>query len=90
MLVSMLISLAIPTSGLVLVRDRYVQPYIWLYWLNPLQYALNALTSLVFYCDVNSPQVRDTPHARTRHRRGGGRGGGRGYKLSSKLPGLSL
>lgn len=57
-LVSILISIWIPTGGLVLVYQKFTAGLIWLYWTNPLQYALNALTSISFYCDTASPQVQ--------------------------------
>ena len=53
----MLISIWIPTGGLVLVYQKFTAGFFWLYWTNPLQYALNAMTSITFYCDTKSPQV---------------------------------
>lgn len=44
----------VATSGLV-VPKRKILPYLtWIFWTNPLQYALTALTSLVFFCDVDA------------------------------------
>eukprot|EP00850_Spirogloea_muscicola_P004781 SM000021S06414 [mRNA] locus=s21:129930:140406:+ [translate_table: standard] len=53
--IPILISLWVPSNGYVVVKRKVVDPYIWLFWSNPLQYALNALTSLVFFCNTDGP-----------------------------------
>ncbi|KAL3679045.1 hypothetical protein R1sor_022001 [Riccia sorocarpa] len=47
------------TSGVVIPKLVMHPQGVWLYWSNPLQYALNTLTSIVFYCDVNSSDCLD-------------------------------
>jgi len=43
------------TSGYLVSRSRIPDFYVWLFWLNPLQYAFNCLTSVTFYCDTTTP-----------------------------------
>ncbi|KAG6540811.1 hypothetical protein Mapa_017836 [Marchantia paleacea] len=42
------------TSGVVIPKKRIPPQAVWIFWTNPIQYALNSLTSLSFYCDVDS------------------------------------
>ncbi|BBN17690.1 protein MpABCG27 [Marchantia polymorpha subsp. ruderalis] len=41
------------TSGVVIPKKRIPPQAVWIFWTNPIQYALNSLTSLSFYCDVD-------------------------------------
>eukprot|EP00850_Spirogloea_muscicola_P017864 SM000157S02094 [mRNA] locus=s157:259267:270139:- [translate_table: standard] len=41
-------------SGFMIPKNKIPSFWIWLYYLNPTQYALNSLTSIVFFCDTNS------------------------------------
>ncbi|GBG81806.1 hypothetical protein CBR_g33986 [Chara braunii] len=51
-------------SGFMIPKKSIPNFYIWLFWVNPTQYALNALTSIAFYCDVqknpNCPKLKET------------------------------
>ncbi|XP_027158641.1 ABC transporter G family member 37-like [Coffea eugenioides] len=49
-LVSILTSLWVSASGVVVVLSN-IKFYRWMYWTNPFQYAMNALTSISFYCN---------------------------------------
>ena len=63
-LIPMLTGIWITTGGYILPLSKIKGAYIWLFWTNPLQYALNSLTSLAFYCDTTSPQC-STPGCAT-------------------------
>lgn len=43
------------TSGFMITKRDIPNFWIWLYWLNPTQYALNGVTTLAFYCDMSTP-----------------------------------
>lgn len=49
--VSIVTSLWVSASGVVVVLSD-IKFYQWMYWSNPFQYAMNALTSISFYCDT--------------------------------------
>ncbi|KAJ7531024.1 hypothetical protein O6H91_14G029200 [Diphasiastrum complanatum] len=51
---SICLSIWITGSGVVVPKLR-IHFYAWLYWSNPFQYAINALTSISFYCNTKSP-----------------------------------
>lgn len=44
-------SMWVSTSGVVVVLSD-IRFYKWLYWSNPFQFAMNALTSISFFCDT--------------------------------------
>ncbi|CAM6101594.1 unnamed protein product [Calypogeia fissa] len=53
-LVTIFVGFWVATSGVV-VPKRKILPYLtWIFWSNPLQYALTAMTSLVFFCDTST------------------------------------
>ncbi|PON69613.1 ABC transporter, G [Parasponia andersonii] len=63
--VSILTSLWVSASGVVVVLSD-IKFYRWMYWTNPFQYAMNALTSISFYCakgecteDCKCPKLPD-------------------------------
>ncbi|KAL2613833.1 hypothetical protein R1flu_025525 [Riccia fluitans] len=58
-LVTIMIGAWTSTSGVVIPKLVMPTQGLWLYWTNPLQYALNSLTSIVFYCDVNAARCLD-------------------------------
>ncbi|KAK9292057.1 hypothetical protein L1049_020011 [Liquidambar formosana] len=49
--VSIVTSLWVSASGVVVMLSD-IRFYRWMYWGNPFQYALNAMTSISFYCDT--------------------------------------
>ncbi|XP_059654383.1 ABC transporter G family member 39-like [Cornus florida] len=51
--VSIVTSLWVSASGVVVVLSD-IKFYRWMYWSNPFQYAVNALTSISFYCDTKN------------------------------------
>ena len=55
-LIPMLTGAWITTGGYILPRSKMEGAYLWMFWTNPLQYALNSLSSLAFFCDTASPQ----------------------------------
>lgn len=58
-LVSVFISVIVPTSGYIIPKIKVEPEYIWVFWLNPLQYALNAMTSVAFFCHTQGPLCKD-------------------------------
>jgi len=48
------------TGGSVVPKRKLLKTVIWVFWSNPLQYALNALTSIAFFCDTNKPSCLDS------------------------------
>ncbi|KAI8027101.1 ABC transporter G family member 38 [Camellia lanceoleosa] len=50
-IVSIVTSLWVSTSGVVVLLSD-IKFYRWMYWSNPFQFALNAMTSISFYCDT--------------------------------------
>ncbi|KAK6911685.1 ABC transporter-like, ATP-binding domain [Dillenia turbinata] len=50
---SIVTSLWVSASGVVVVLSD-IRFYRWMYWSNPFQYAMNAMTSLSFYCDTSN------------------------------------
>lgn len=50
---SIVTSLWVSASGVVVVLSD-IKFYQWMYWSNPFQYAMNALTSISFYCDTKN------------------------------------
>ncbi|GMP26118.1 hypothetical protein CsSME_00002699 [Camellia sinensis var. sinensis] len=50
-IVSIVTSLWVSTSGVVVLLSN-IKFYRWMYWSNPFQFALNAMTSISFYCDT--------------------------------------
>lgn len=50
------------TGGSVVPKMKILTTVVWVYWTNPLQYALNALTSIAFFCDTNKPTCLDSGH----------------------------
>ena len=53
MLVPIVVGIWVATGGLVVPRNRILSQFLGIYYTNPLQYALDGLTSIAFYCDVN-------------------------------------
>lgn len=51
--VSIVTSLWVSASGVVVVLSD-IKFYKWLYWTNPFQYAMNAMTAVSFYCDTRN------------------------------------
>lgn len=51
-LVPIIIGMWISTGGAVIAQRYLLKPFIWIFWSNPLQYTLNSLTSIAFYCDT--------------------------------------
>jgi len=49
--VSIFSSMWISASGVVVVLSN-IEFYKWMYWSNPFQYAMHAMTSISFYCDT--------------------------------------
>ncbi|KAA8545286.1 hypothetical protein F0562_020070 [Nyssa sinensis] len=49
--VSIVTSLWVSASGVVVVLSD-IRFYRWMYWSNPFQFAVNAMTSISFYCDA--------------------------------------
>lgn len=43
------------TSGFMIPKSKIPSFWMWLYWANPTQYALNSLTSIAFHCDLDAP-----------------------------------
>lgn len=63
--VSIVTSLWVSASGVVVVLSD-IKFYRWMYWSNPFQFAMNAMTSISFYCntkdcgmDCRCPQLPD-------------------------------
>lgn len=52
-LVSIVTSFWVSASGVVVVLSN-IKFYKWMYWTNPFQYAMNALTSICFYCNTKA------------------------------------
>ncbi|KAK2977191.1 hypothetical protein RJ640_008816 [Escallonia rubra] len=50
-MVSIVTSLWVSASGVVVVISD-IRFYKWMYWSNPFQFAINAMTSISFYCDT--------------------------------------
>ncbi|KAK3016996.1 hypothetical protein RJ639_006562 [Escallonia herrerae] len=50
-IVSIVTSLWVSASGVVVVLSD-IRFYRWMYWSNPFQFAINAMTSISFYCDT--------------------------------------
>jgi hypothetical protein len=48
---SIVTSVWISASGLVVVLSN-IEFYRWMYWSNPFQYAMHAMTTISFYCDT--------------------------------------
>ncbi|CAI7757903.1 unnamed protein product [Closterium sp. NIES-53] len=43
------------TSGFMIPKTDIPSFWVWLYYLNPTQFALNSLLSIAFYCDTTTP-----------------------------------
>lgn len=63
--VSIVTSLWVSASGVVVLLSD-IKFYKWMYWSNPLQYAMNVMTSISFYCNTegcvsqcNCPRLQD-------------------------------
>lgn len=54
MIIPVLVSIWNITSGFMIPRDDIPNFWIWVYWLNPTQYALQALLSIAFFCDTSA------------------------------------
>lgn len=52
-LVSIITSSWVSASGVVVVLSD-IKFYKWMYWTNPFQYAMNAMTSISFYCNTTA------------------------------------
>lgn len=48
------------TGGSVVPKKKILKTVVWVYWTNPLQYVLNALTSIAFFCDTNKSTCLDS------------------------------
>ncbi|KAJ0078484.1 hypothetical protein Patl1_23940 [Pistacia atlantica] len=51
--VSIVTSLWVSASGVVVVLSD-IKFYQWMYWTNPFQYAINAMTAISFHCDTKN------------------------------------
>ncbi|TVU49709.1 hypothetical protein EJB05_01035, partial [Eragrostis curvula] len=51
-LVSIITSIWVSASGVVVLFSD-IRFYRWMYWTNPFQYAMSALTTISFYCDTS-------------------------------------
>ncbi|KAH7282783.1 hypothetical protein KP509_35G047300 [Ceratopteris richardii] len=54
-LVPIVVGIWISTAGLVVPRSMILNTFIWVFWTNPLQWALDGLTSVAFYCVLDKP-----------------------------------
>jgi hypothetical protein len=54
-IISIIIGFWTATGGSVVPKRRILPTVLWVFWSNPLQYVLNALTSIAFFCDTNKP-----------------------------------
>ncbi|KAH7447131.1 hypothetical protein KP509_01G092800 [Ceratopteris richardii] len=59
-LVPIIVGIWISTAGLTVPRSMITDTFIWVFWTNPLQYALDGLTSIAFYCDLDKPLCLDS------------------------------
>uniref|UniRef100_A0A7I4CW03 ABC transporter domain-containing protein n=1 Tax=Physcomitrium patens TaxID=3218 RepID=A0A7I4CW03_PHYPA len=59
-LVPIVIGFWTATAGSVVPKMMILKTVIWIFWTNPLQWALNALTSIAFFCDTNKPACLDS------------------------------
>jgi hypothetical protein len=55
-LVPIVIGFWTATGGSVVPKKKILNTVIWIFWTNPIQYALNSLTSITFFCDTNKPE----------------------------------
>lgn len=53
------------TSGFMISKNDIPNFWIWLYWLNPTQFALKALLTIAFLCDTASPSCSSPPSCAT-------------------------
>ena len=54
-LVPVIVGIWVATAGLVVPKRKLLSQFIWIYWTNPLQFALDGLTSVAFFCDLDKP-----------------------------------
>lgn len=59
-LVPIVIGFWISTGGSVVPKRKILKTVIWIFWSNPIQYALNAMTSIAFFCDTEKPECLDS------------------------------
>lgn len=53
-LVTIFIGFWVATSGVVVPKKKILPYMIWIFWTNPIQFALTAMSEITFYCQVNS------------------------------------
>jgi len=59
-IISIVIGFWTSTGGSVVPKKKILKTVVWVYWTNPLQYVLNALTSIAFFCDTSKPTCLDS------------------------------
>eukprot|EP00250_Pteridium_aquilinum_P022489 c25391_g2_i1 orf=308-5194(-) len=59
-LVPIVVGIWVSTGGLVVPRSKILNQFMGVFWTNPLQYALDGLTTIAFYCDVSKPSCLDS------------------------------
>ena len=59
-LISIIIGFWTSTAGAVVPKRRLLKTVIWVFWTNPLQWTLNSLLSIAFFCDTNKPTCADS------------------------------
>eukprot|EP00897_Mesotaenium_endlicherianum_P003134 jgi/Mesen1/2849/ME000174S02102 len=57
-IIPIIISLWIPTGGLVVQKVKIPSWWVWVYWTNPQAYTYNALLSTAFFCDTSVPACK--------------------------------
>lgn len=59
-LVPIVIGFWTSTGGSVVPKRMILKTVIWIFWTNPIQWVLNSLTSITFFCDTNKPTCLDS------------------------------
>lgn len=59
-LVPIVIGFWTSTGGAVVPKRMILKTVIWIFWTNPIQWVLNALTSIAFFCDTNKATCLDS------------------------------
>jgi len=59
-LVPIIIGFWTSTGGSVVPKRMILKDVIWIFWTNPIQWVLNSLTSITFFCDTNKPTCLDS------------------------------
>ncbi|KAJ7522819.1 hypothetical protein O6H91_18G028200 [Diphasiastrum complanatum] len=55
-LVTIFVGMWVATAGAVVPKKKILHQFLGIFWTNPLQYAINSLTSIAFYCDTEKPE----------------------------------